>query len=214
MFQSTHWHYNVTVHQRRVEEGNAWRSEMPAHSFNESCRSEIRNYYNCNPYPCNTHTESYQCNPHLLGTCVSGTPGCVDIYVFDTCTQTVTDTCYDSCPNYEDMCHYSYPNWPVVQQADTSNSNRLIVRPLMNMPDVRDCGGDAEFLYIENPRVSQCTVDSLNFSVTFAAQGVGNFTIHPSTTAEYGRYYLGARWRSQYNNAGRFRPIRAYETHP
>lgn len=226
----TRWNYHVSLHQRQIDHGRDWRDQEHAHAFNETCHSEIRSYHNCNPHNCNPHPESYSCNCQTIRSCrpvtscrttctssgnrssscsesCSTSESCSSSQSCSTCYRTVYDTCYDRCPDYDQMCDYDYPSWPEVNHADTTNVDHTLVRPALSAPGDVMCPGDAEMLNIQNHSITQCTTDTIGFTVNFNAGTDGSYTQHPESLREYNRYLTGARWNAQYNHAGQFRTL-------
>lgn len=226
----TTWHYHVDLHQRELRHDSDWKNNEPPHAFNESCHEEIRSYHQCNPYQCNPHQVGYECNcrderncttrPVCSTSCSNNGNGssscsercrdeesCTTNRVCQTCYRTEYDTCYEQCPDYDQKCEFDFPTWPVVQVADTTNTDHTLVRPELSAPENVVCPGDPETLYIANPTVARCTVDSVRFHATFDAGEVGRFPVEPHSLPEYDRYQIGDHWNAQYNDAGMFRPL-------
>lgn len=230
--QNTTWSYHVDLHQRQVDHGRDWRDREPAHSFNETCHQEIRSYHNCNPYQCNPHNQSYDCNCRSVESCSPSqscstscsnngngssscretcrtVQNCTSRQVCSTCNRTVYDTCYQRCPDYDNMCEFDYPSWPVIRVANTSNHDHTLVRPMLSATNNVACTADPEVLNIQNHAVVQCTNDTVSFEVVFNAGEVGRFTTTPHSLSDYDRYHMGTRWNARYNHAGMFRPLNA-----
>jgi hypothetical protein len=221
----THWRYNVSLRERRIFSGRDWQGSMHSHHFNESCQTEIRSYHNCNPYSCNPHSVSYSCNCRTTRNCTtvcstscssnrngsstcrrSCSPSCSSSTSCSTCYRTEYDTCYHRCPDYDQMCSYQYPDWPVINQATLGNGNHTIVRPNLTANSGLACVYDNENLYT-SANATQCTEDSVNFNVSFDAGDTGHWSVQPSSLAEYNHYTTGSSWRVEYNRAGSFRPL-------
>lgn len=226
----TTWRYHVDLHRREVRHDSDWKNNEPAHAFNESCHEEIRSYHQCNPYQCNPHQVSFECNcrddrnctsrPVCSTSCSNSGNGssscsercrneesCTTNRVCQTCYRTEYDTCYEQCPDYDQKCEFDFPVWPAIQAADTMNTDHTLVRPELSAPGNVACPGDPETLYIANPGVTLCTVDSVRFHATFDAGEVGRFPVVPRSLSEYDRYQIGDRWNAQYNHTGMFRPM-------
>lgn len=228
--EETSWHAHVSLHSRVVLSGHDWRNNEPAHSYNESCHTEIRSYHNCHPHNCNPHQVSYDCNCRTITTCHPHTTcqnvctsrgnrssschrecetddGCNSTQRCGTCYRTEYDTCYDRCPDYDQMCEYQYPSWGETNHADTSQMDHTIVRPDLNAPGNVSCPGDEEELFIQNNQITQCTVYSVSFCVTWDAGTDGHYATIPTSTNDYDRFVRGRRWSAQYNHAGMFEPL-------
>ncbi len=220
--QETRWTYNVSLLQRQIQNGHDWRNEMHNHYFNASCHTEVRSHHRCDPYQCNPHPERYDCNCRSVcrterscrDVCTSTgrrssscRNECTDTQrcspVCATCTRTVYDTCYHSCPDYDEMCDYQYPVWPTVNQATLTNVDHTPIRPSLNAMGNMPCVNDPEILFT-NSGVSQCTVDELSFRVTFNAGEQGQYSLQPASQREYDRYRMGTNWSAEYNHAGQF----------
>lgn len=225
---ATSWRYEVATVQRSVRSGRSWKDQEPAHSFNESCTTEIRSYHNCDPYRCNPHQVSYDCHCRSWQECTprtscrtvcssSGTRSsscsercrtyndCTTRRSCDTCYRTEYDTCYHRCPDYDQMCSYQYPSWNPVNHAQLSGTDHTPVRPTLRSQSNLQCPSDPEQLYISNNQVLDCHTDTTTFAVSLDAgeHGVHNFT--PRTLTDYNQYNLNATWGAEYNCAGGFR---------
>lgn len=222
----TTWHYHVSLRERRIYQGHDWRNEMKNYHFNESCHQEIRSYHNCDPYSCNPHPVSYSCNcqtisiprescntvcsnngnrsstcRNVCSTYISSRTSC------STCYRTEFDTCYHRCPDYDDMCSYSYPAWPEIRHMDNWQHDHTIIRPNLSSLTNDSCGSNPEILFMGNRNSTQCTEDSLEFFVRFNVPNVGEFTTNPSVISQYHRFHSGSVWDIRYNHAGMFQPI-------
>jgi hypothetical protein len=229
--QETHWHWHVALHQRGIYHGHDWRDQEHAHAYNESCSTQIRSYHQCNPHDCNPHNVTYDCRCHSVETChpvehchnVCTNSGnrssscseeceedneCSSHQECDTCNRTEYDTCYDQCPDFDQMCDYDYPAWPEINHADDTRTDHTLVRPNLNAVGNQVCPGDPEELNIQNPSITQCTVDSVDFQVLFdGGETAGHWAETPNSLSEYDRFRMGATWNVQYNHAGMHRLI-------
>ncbi|TXH11388.1 MAG: hypothetical protein E6R04_02060 [Spirochaetes bacterium] len=230
VISSTSWEYRVTTYQRSVQSGHSWQDQEPAHSFNETCSREIRSYHSCNPYDCNPHRVSYDCNCRSWRECSTTTScrtvctrsgnrssscserctprtSCETRRSCSTCYRTEYDTCYRRCPDYDNMCSYQYPQWSPGRTAVLTGTNHTLVRPALQANSNLVCPSDPEQLYIANHSVSDCHKDTTTFAAVLDAgeHGTQNFT--PSSLAEYNRYTTGATWNIEYNHAGQFRVL-------
>lgn len=226
---STSWHYHVSLRQREIDHGHDWKDKEPAHSFNESCHTEIRSYYPCNPHDCNPHQVGYDCNCRSVESCTprescrtscsdngnrsstcsetcTTSNDCTSRQECSTCYRTEYDTCWDSCPAYDQMCDFDYPAWPQKDYADTTGKDHTLVRPNLTSPGNIACPVDPEVLYSRDPNITQCHLDSVEFEAAFLMNDKV-YLVKPRTLADYDRYHTGARWNVQYNHAGQFREV-------
>lgn len=224
----TTWHYHVDLYQRAVYHGTDWKNREPPHAFNETCHVEIRGYHQCRPYQCRPHQVGFSCHCSQERRCTTSTPcerrcvnrgngssrcsnvcrnvtSCSLHTSCETCYRTVYDTCYNQCPDYDQKCEYSYPVWSVIRGADTIGTNHTLVRPVVSTSNTVTCLSDPETIYMTNPNITLCTVDSVEFHVAFNTRGHGQYSVAPSTLAEYNRYIIGDNWNAEYNNFGSFR---------
>lgn len=117
----------------------------------------------------------------------------------------VMDTCWNRCPDYDDMCDYQYPTWPKVNTASLTGTDHTPIRPNLTSPGNAMCSSDPEYLYSSGR--TQCTTEEITFRVSFDTDGHGDYSINPSSLQEYNRYHVGGRWNAEYNNAGQFHMI-------
>jgi hypothetical protein len=225
---STQWSYTVTTHQRVIESGNDWESNMPRYSFNISCHQEIRSYHRCNPYNCNPHQESYSCNCTSREECTprercrtecrsnrNRSSSCREICrtvnecstrrTCETCYRTVYDTCYQRCPDYENRCTFQYPSWRQQNHATNTEQNSInITRPSIanNLPL---CGSNPEEYVWRSQQLSLCYLEQREYEINFSIHANGESQIlHPTTDSEFLTYRTGQVWDARWNRAGGF----------
>lgn len=201
--RTTHLQQRVTRH-----EAGAWGSP-PGGSFNAVCETRQHGTHRCNPYSCNPHSVSYECNCHQVSAgescsthCSSGGNGfshceqsCTPRYSqqCSTCSRTEYDTCYRQCPTYEDWCAYDYYEWPeIAQQTTRGSGNDPVVWPALAVS--------------ANPPSPQRLVRQESYSVRFHNSN-DDWTHAPTSVSEYTRFRVGAHWDIKVNHAGSVTPL-------
>lgn len=200
----THWSYDVSLQQRRVEHGGDWRDQLPPHAFNLACEQRERTQERCNPYSCNPHNVSYRCNPTTRLTpylssrmdC-SGRRGCRSrptvalrtTTSYSTCYRTVNDTCYHMCPRYSEWCNHDKPVWVEESRANSQGNTAFLVRPEIAVAP--RCMGDNEL--IPNHPTS-CTTETIGYRVVFNAEDGQSWTYIPDNLASYVRFANHRNW--------------------
>lgn len=216
------WNATVNIKERVVLQGRSWRHDEPRHSFNEVCHREISGYHNCNPYSCNPHQQSYSCNcrevcrPVESCRTVCSSSGrrsstCREVCSASrscntscsTCYRTVTDTCYHRCPDYDDMCEYSYPSWRNIQTLRTSGSDHNITYPETSV-SLNVCGSDPEQLHIANSAINSCKETNVDYRIYFQVEQVGPRDINVNSLSEFRRFNVDTVFPAEYNHAGGF----------
>ncbi len=216
------WNATVNIKNRVVLRGRSWRHNEPRHSFNEVCHQEISGYHNCNPYSCNPHQQSYSCNCRDIcrpvescrTVCTSSgrrSSTCREVCSrsnscrtsCSTCYRTVTDTCYRRCPDYDQMCDYSYPSWRNIQTLRTAGNDHNIIYPEISS-SLNECGGDPEQLYISNQSITTCKETNTQYSVHFQVDQVGPRDIEIGSLSKFRQFTINATFAAEYNHAGSF----------
>lgn len=216
------WGATTEIKTRTIQTGHSWRHNEPRYVFNETCHQEISGYHNCNPYSCNPHRESYSCNcrqvcvPVESCRTVCSSTGrrssrCREVCSTrnscrtscSTCYRTVTDTCYRRCPDYDDMCDYSYPSWRTVQTLTTSGRDHNITYPQTSIGLV-NCGDDPERNHINNSQIESCKQTEMEFTVQFDVPPLGIRNRNIPNIGEFNNYRLNSTWPAFYNKAGNF----------
>lgn len=202
---SIRWQYRVEVRTRTIAHSRDWQDEMQTHHYNEFCHEELRGHHDCNPHDCNEHSVAYQCNCTTVRNCSPNSTYCSSSESCSTCYRMEHDTCYDRCPDYDQMCEYDYPSWPVVQQLELSAHDHILIRPTVR--ELPACPQDPEILFVRNIH-SGCTEDKIRYFVDFQVDDAHRYGINPSSQTEYDWYNPGQRWRVLYNRIGQFRVSR------
>lgn len=230
----THWVWHVELKQRNIVHAHDWRTSEPNHIFNESCTSQIRSYSPCHPYECNPHQVSYRCNCSTTRICTtvpschtscsrsgrrrsrcveicSDNRVCVPITNCSTCYRTAYDTCWNQCPNYDLMCNFDYPIWHQVNSFTATGDDHSVHRPLvLSHNNNIKCPLDPESLFLDNPQITQCTIDSIQYSVEMEIpRRTTPYHVTPSSLEEYNRYTVGTSWNLLYNHVGMVRLLQS-----
>lgn len=188
------WSHTVELEQRFLRHGNGWKNNAPSNSFNFSCETRKRGTRNCNPYKCNEHSESYKCNPHSCNckeVCVknqNGYASCSDRCetCYDTCSRTVSDTCYEQCDVYEEWCSYDYHEWKVVKTKNASGEQHDEVWPSFE----------------ENNREDMREKRSSEYLVIFVDDKLKEFEYNPDDLSDFKQFETGAPWIIKVNRHG------------
>lgn len=186
----TRWLFHVSVRARLIRQASDWHDQLHEHAFDATCRQEVRGHHDCHPYLC-PGIETY----YVSG----GRRGGGGFR-----TRVVIRTCYESCPDYDAYCRYSYPTWPTIANRDNGGIDHRPVCPDLGAAGNQFCIEDDEELHTRG--FDQCETDTVTYSVQFDAPGVGHWSIVPTSQGEFDRYQTGDRWHSLFNHFGRFEP--------
>ena len=213
------WTSQVEVKTREIRQGHSWKHNEPLYVFNETCHQEVSGYHACNPYSCNPHSQSYSCNCREVCRPVEScrtvcrstgrrSSSCREVCSTrqscrtscSTCSRTVTDTCYRRCPDYEDMCDYSYPYWQTTQTQTTTGTNFTITRPTLGSI-LPVCPTNPETLFLSTRQIT-CKTMNESYHVQFNVEKYGSLNEQIQTLQEFQRFTLGSQWPAQYNRMG------------
>lgn len=223
---STAWSYQVNVWNREIHHGRGWRNAEPRFAFNETCHTEVAGHRPCNPYSCRPHSQSYSCNCTTIRTChpvtncsttctsnrngssrcrrsCSTYSSCSSRNSCSTCSRTVFDTCYNSCPIYGQMCEYDYPLWVNRNSLRTTGTDHTPIRPNLHSLNNVVCLTELESLHIANNSINECARDSIVYSVGITSPH-GSITLAPDSKSVYDNYTLHSQWNARWDRSGRF----------
>lgn len=181
----TRWLFHVSVRERQIRNATGWHDELHAYAFDTTCRPEVRSHHDCHPYLC----------PGVSTTFYRG----------HWRTRVVLRTCYESCPDYDSYCRYSYPSWPTISNASNGGVDHTPVHPDLRAAGDQICVEDDEPLHARG--FDQCETTQVSFAVQFDAPGTGHWGIVPATKNEFDQYQTGEHWITRFNHFGMFEPI-------
>ena len=136
--RAIHWERMRALEVYRVHPGEGWRDDAPSTAYDfVGCESRHKEDVDCHPHDCRCRDtvescncrpgRSYDCRCHqecsnsttsnrngsatVSRSCDNVCDTCTEPEVCDRCPRHTCDTCYDSCPVYEDWCRYHYRTW-------------------------------------------------------------------------------------------------------
>lgn len=199
--KTTSWTRTTEIQQRSTHHGSGWDQNRPSSHFNDVCVTRQHGTHSCDPYRCNPHQESYDCNPRSVPsgtTCRSNGNGystCSQNYrtVYSTCYRTAYDTCWHQCPTWDQWCEYDYYQWSTINQATNRGIDHDQSYPVLS--------------YHDNNIGPQRALHSESYSVTFCDED-DSWTYSPDNSRDYDRFVRGHHWLIETNHAGILNPVR------
>jgi len=217
---SVRWEYTAELRQKTLMHGEDWGNRTSGtyfntaksdgygprdDSFNVMCEGRRSGTENCNPYDCNFHEVSYDCNCQSYDCNCTTHKSCTDkgngfsdcsevescstCNKCDTCTRTEHDTCYHQCDVYKDWCTYDYYDWPVVATEKTSGQDLNVYWPKLEAK-----GADQR-------------LDKTEVYDTILVREDKTWKYEPKSLNEFKTFPSGARWLIKVNRAGQVWPI-------
>jgi hypothetical protein len=217
---SLHWEYTSDLRQKTLMHGEGWGNRTSfrysttskpdgygprSDSFHVICEGRKYGTENCDPYDCNPHEvsydcncRSYECNCTTHQSCSDNENGfsdceevetCSTCQECETCSRTEYDTCYHQCDVIKDWCTYDYYEWPIIATEITNGSDHEVFWPKLAAE-----GTDQRLDRKED------------YAVTFRKKEK-TWAHKPKSLQEFQMFERGANWTVKVNRAGQIWPI-------
>lgn len=208
---SMHWKHVEVVEEIHTKNGSGWASNMPFDAFDKSCDRRLKGHRDCDPYKCNAHQVSYQCNCtggdsyscNCREVCTSNNNGsascrkscstCRTPRSCQTCWRTEYDTCYKRCPVYEDHCEYKYREWNAIGTQQLSGSTHETKWPQMK--------------YTPPGQRVQRSQD-YEIAIKSTSDADRKWELSPRSENEFNAYRIGSKHEVEWTYAGTVKVLR------
>lgn len=208
------WSRERRLEERHDYAGEGWRRQAPPLVYAwDNCASRQSGTEQCHPHQCRCRPQTFDCrctggdtyscrcrnvcrrscssnrngSARCSETCRESCSTCTHPRRCSTCTRTVCDTCYDTCPVFEQWCSYRYHRWDEIVRRRLDGRGQTCA-----WPDVQAHG---ELQRVESSERYDVRFDDTESRRTWAR------------TYDYGTYSRfdeGQRWRTEWTHAGGF----------